>query len=93
MAAGCHYRQVRILLAGLGLWAPSMRSLSNHHSVHVRRDAQLERVCIEEVVARSLAATARLLQSAHAADDCPLLIAPFGNSRRSEVSRYVSCSK
>jgi hypothetical protein len=56
MAAGCHYRQVRVLLAAMGLWAPSVRSLSNHHSAHVRPDAQLERVRNEESLARCMAA-------------------------------------
>ena len=55
LAAGCHYRQVRTLLAGLNLWTPSIRSLSNHHKAHVRPDAQLNRVRIEESLARSTA--------------------------------------
>jgi hypothetical protein len=62
LAAGCHYRQVRALLSGMGWWAPSVRSLSNHHSAHMRPGAQLDRVRIEESVARCLAASGGLLQ-------------------------------
>ena len=62
LAAGCHYRQVRALLAGLGWWTPSVRSLSNHHSAHVRPEAQLGRVRIEESMARCMAASAARLQ-------------------------------
>ena len=72
MAAGCHYRQVRILLAGLGLWAPSVRSLSNHHSAHMRPDAQLDRVRIEESLARCMAAAPWLQQGVPAAEGSPL---------------------
>lgn len=72
LAAGCHYRQVRALLAGLGLWAPSVRSLSNHHSAHVRPGAQLERVRIEESLARCLAVSgARLQEIVSAPGDAP----------------------
>jgi hypothetical protein len=56
LAAGCHYRQIRVLLAGLGLWAPSVRSLSNHNNSHLRPEAQLNRVRTEESLARCMAA-------------------------------------
>ena len=64
LAAGCHYRQVRTLLAALNLWSPSIRSLSNHHKAHVRPDAQLNRVRIEESMARSTATFPWLQQAA-----------------------------
>ena len=72
LVAGCHHRQIRTLLAGLGLWAPSVRSLNSHHKTHLRPEAQLNRVRTAESLARCLAATVRLQEGASGRKNAPL---------------------
>lgn len=50
--AGCSSRQIRGNLLGLGLWAPTAQSISNHARKHLAPRRVLERILAEERLIR-----------------------------------------